>query len=391
MNGDSQIQSSSQDADQVDRTDIAAPALDELQSVRHRYLELMQSCLTGDIYRDVSSAPFGSNTYDAHAREHGMDWPSRAQTMVGVKRLANLRTLTEAVITDGVPGDMIETGVWRGGACILMRAVLYAHNVSDRCVWVADSFEGLPKANELQYPADVGYDFHNFVELSVALDEVQENFKSYGLLDGQVKFLKGWFKDTLPTAPIENLALMRLDGDMYESTMDALVSLYPKLSPRGYVVIDDYHVVPPCKTAVHDYCEAHDIQPEIIEIDGVGVYWQKLPTHERSDPIGPISHAVKSSEEQVARLNQALNNLNQVVFLQLNQSLAERDSQIESLGQAVAERDSQIESLGQAVVECDGQIAEPRSSTNRLFTKLIRTIGVFFRNLRISRRSHGSD
>ena len=66
------------------------------------------------------------------------------------------------------------------------------------------------------------------------LETVKANFEKYGLLDAQVVFLKGWFKDTLPAAPIGKLAVMRLDGDMYESTMDALKSLYPELSPGGY-------------------------------------------------------------------------------------------------------------------------------------------------------------
>lgn len=117
---------------------------DKLMRVRNEYLDLMQAFLTGSIYRDFAQAPFGSNLFDSHRREHGLDWPSTAETMIGVKRLANLRALTESVIADNVPGDLIETGVWRGGACIFMRAILYANSVSDKSVWVADLFEGLP-------------------------------------------------------------------------------------------------------------------------------------------------------------------------------------------------------------------------------------------------------
>jgi len=88
-----------------------------------------------------------------------------------------------------------------------------------------------------------------------------------------VKFIKGWFKDTLSSAPIERLALLRLDGDMYESTWDALVALYDKVSVGGYVVVDDYHVVEGSRRAIHDFLNSKGLRPEISEIDGVGVYW----------------------------------------------------------------------------------------------------------------------
>ena len=81
--------------------------------------------------------------FDAEARENGTDWPSICYSMIGLKRLDNLQACIEKVLQDDVPGDFIETGVWRGGACILMRALLKLHCVSNRIVWLADSFEGL--------------------------------------------------------------------------------------------------------------------------------------------------------------------------------------------------------------------------------------------------------
>jgi macrocin-O-methyltransferase TylF-like protien len=143
-------------------------------------------------------------------------------------------------------------------------------------VWVADSFEGLPKPNESKYPADKSDVFHTYDELKVSIDDVKNNFSKYNLLDGQVKFLKGWFSDTLPKASINKLSVLRLDGDMYESTMDALVNLYPKLSVGGYIIIDDYSWVEACKKAVTDYRRGHSIDEEIVEIDWTAVYWQKL-------------------------------------------------------------------------------------------------------------------
>ncbi len=98
----------------------------------------------------------------------------------------------------------------------------------------------------------------------------------YGLLDNQVQFLAGWFCDTLPKAPIHRLAVMRLDGDMYESTMDALRALYPKLSVGGFVIIDDFGYLESCRAAVMDYRAEFGIAEEIKQIDWGGVYWQRL-------------------------------------------------------------------------------------------------------------------
>jgi hypothetical protein len=195
--------------------------------------------------------------------------------MIGLRRLDNLQTCVEDVLRRGVPGDLIETGVWRGGATILMRAVLKAHGVTDRAVWVADSFEGLPPPDTTKYPQDAGIELHRFRYLAVSLEQVQANFAAYGLLDGQVRFLKGWFCDTLPACPVERLAVLRLDGDLYESTMDALVHLYPKLSVGGYLIVDDYGAVEACRRAVHDYRDRQGIRDEIQAIDGSGVYWRR--------------------------------------------------------------------------------------------------------------------
>ena len=201
-----------------------------------------------------------------------------AHTMIGMKRLANVRTCVEQVLADGIPGDLIETGVWRGGATIFMRAILKAHGIADRVVWVADSFAGLPPPSTACYPHDEGIRLHQFPQLAVPLERVRENFRRYGLLDDQVRFLKGWFRDTLPTAPIGRLAVARLDGDLYESTIQALDALYPKVSPGGFVIVDDYGNVAACRQAVHDFRAGHGIDDAIQRIDWGGVYWRRSPT-----------------------------------------------------------------------------------------------------------------
>lgn len=197
-----------------------------------------------------------------------------AHTMIGRQRLDQLDVCVRSVIDDGIPGDLMECGVWRGGAAILMRGVLMARGIGDRRVWVADSFEGLPKPL-LDQDAGLELGKESYPQLAVSREQVMRNFKRYDLLDGQVHFLEGWFHDTLPCAPIDHLAVLRLDGDLYASTMDCLEALYAKVSPGGYVVIDDYGCLKCCADAVHDFRTANGIDEPMMAIDWTGVVWRK--------------------------------------------------------------------------------------------------------------------
>jgi O-methyltransferase len=208
-------------------------------------------------------------------REFGLDWPADADTMIGLRRLDNVEYCVRDILERGVPGDLIETGVWRGGTTVLMRALLAHSGDRERRVWVADSFQGLPKPDPSAFPADARVDYTSFTQLSVPQQVVSDNFARYGLLDDRVCFLPGWFGDTLSSAPIERLAVLRLDADLYESTIDVLQALYPKLSPGGYCIIDDYGALASCRRAVDDYRRAHGITEELQAIDWTGAYWQR--------------------------------------------------------------------------------------------------------------------
>jgi Macrocin-O-methyltransferase (TylF) len=144
-----------------------------MDTARELYLDLMMRSLTDWLYDD----------FDEPVRAEGIDWPARAHTMVGLKRLANVQECVENVIADGVAGDLIETGAWRGGTTIFMRAILKAHGVTDRTVWVADSFAGLPPPDTVHFPHDRGDTLHQFPQLGVTLERVRDNFRRYGLLD----------------------------------------------------------------------------------------------------------------------------------------------------------------------------------------------------------------
>ncbi len=260
--------------------------MDRFDEAHDLYLDLMKRCLINWIYgskeltsiarigrlRIMREAPMNP---DMRARGKDVRRSSIAHTLIGLKRLDNIKSCVKDIIVNKVPGDLIETGVWRGGAAIFMRAALKAYGAKDRIVWLADSFEGFPEPEARQYPQDKKITFPCADELAVSLEEVKNNIAAYGLLDDQVRFLKGFFKDTLPQAPIEKLALIRLDGDLYESTIQALESLYPKLSAGGYVIIDDFNTYTVCRQAVFDYRSAHAIEDPIIEIDEDAVYWKR--------------------------------------------------------------------------------------------------------------------
>jgi O-methyltransferase len=217
-----------------------------------------------------------AHPFDEEKRNLGLDWPAAAETMIGMQRLTSLQHCVETVLAEDVPGDLVECGVWRGGACILMRAVLAVYGDEQRCVWLADSFAGVPPPDTENFLADENLRLDLSADvLAVSETTVKANFKRYGLLDDRVRFLAGWFKDTLPAAPIDRIALLRLDGDLYESTIQALEALYPRLSNGAFCIIDDYHAISACRLAVTDYRGRHSISCEITEIDGSGVFWRK--------------------------------------------------------------------------------------------------------------------
>ncbi len=245
------------------------------------YLQLLKRALTDTLYGeapdhedpDVARFIGGFLRHYIHGRAH---------TMLPMARLDNIQDCVTRALDDGVPGDLMETGSWRGGATIFMRGILKVRGVTDRRVWVADSFQGLPEPDAEKYPLEAtAHKSKTMVEqyrhFAVSLDEVRRNFETYGLLDDQVEFLEGWFEDTLPEAPVEKLAVLRLDGDYYESTRTALVNLYPKLSPGGFVIVDDYgeDQWTYCRRAVDEFRAESGIEDELQQVDSKCFFWRR--------------------------------------------------------------------------------------------------------------------
>jgi hypothetical protein len=245
------------------------------------YLDLLKRSLTNTIFAAEPDAAEGSTPrYVEAAIRHYQQGP--AVSMLPLARMDNLEAAIVDVVARGVPGDLVETGVWRGGATIFMRAVLKVLEVEDRVVWAADSFEGLPEPDADKFPLEhkafnsaAMKKYYN--HLLASLEDVQNNFRAYGMLDDRIRFIKGWFKDTLPAAPIERIAVLRLDGDYYESTRDSLENLYEKVSVGGYVIIDDYgeDSWTYCRRAVDDFRRERQIADPLMPVDKPCSYWIK--------------------------------------------------------------------------------------------------------------------
>ena len=180
----------------------AVGAAADADALRAAYLDLLKLALcdlAGAGTTSVGAMPGkGVVSYELQGRDRrlrsaGIDWPLHGLTMVGLARLADLQSCVETVVRDRVPGDLIEAGVWRGGASILMRAVLDALGSTDRIVVVADSFEGFPDIDAAESDGvDYSYEF-----LVAALDDVRDNFARFGYERG-VDFVPGFFEETLP-------------------------------------------------------------------------------------------------------------------------------------------------------------------------------------------------
>lgn len=262
-------------------SEVCTERVERNMSALDLYLDLLKSTLTATVFDkepnpdDESYAEFLAGFIDHYIE-------GRAVSMLPRVRMDNIRFCTESVIRNNVPGDLIETGVWRGGAAIFMRGILKAYQVSNRRVWVADSFEGLPAPDPGRFPVEAAAHSgtvmtDSYRHFRASLEEVQGNFARFGLLDEQVVFLKGWFRETLPSAPIEQLAVLRLDGDYYESTMDSLVNLYDKVPVGGYIIVDDYgeESWTYCKQAVEEFRRQRGIEDAIIRVDSHCHYWQR--------------------------------------------------------------------------------------------------------------------
>ena len=233
------------------------------------YTELLKSALINHLYTGVEKFP-GANLDPVSPSLIGWD---------GYRRMTMMERLIDYVLARDVPGDMVEAGVWMGGMTIFFAGLLRAKGAYERAVWNLDSFEGIPARADMElekYPEDSNWAEAWEGKLNCSLEQVKINFEQFGLLDGNVKFVKGLFRDILPKCPVETIAVLRVDADLYLSTIQALEFLYPKLSPGGYVVFDDWKFEP-VRRAISHFREKHGIGAimEFGETFDPIPYWQK--------------------------------------------------------------------------------------------------------------------
>jgi len=199
-----------------------------------------------------------------------------SHSMIGMSSLDNLERCAEIVFSENIVGDFLEAGVCQGGAAIFMRALQVAYSQQQRNLWAADSFQGLPKPKS-KPDQESGLDFSEtvFPAISFCLEGVRDNFLRYNLLDEGVIFVPGWFSETLHKAPIEKLAILRVDADLYSSTREVLENLYPKVTPGGFVIVDDYGALSVCRQAVDEYRATCGIRAPLIFVNKNCIYWRK--------------------------------------------------------------------------------------------------------------------
>jgi Macrocin-O-methyltransferase (TylF) len=252
------------------------PGIAELRAAYLDLLKLSLCDLAGSGTTSVGRTPDGQvmarelEGDQLKLRSAGMDWPLHGLTMVGLARLDDLQACVESVVENGVEGDLIEAGAWRGGASILMRATLDSLG-EERAVWVADSFQGFP-AVEPEHRRDDELDVFDF--LAVAEEEVRGHFARFGTERG-VRFVPGFFEDTMRDLARERWSVVRLDGDSYDATWLTLQSLYPGLSVGGHLIVDDYGALDECRQAVEEFREGNGIDEPLEQIDWTCVRWRK--------------------------------------------------------------------------------------------------------------------
>jgi len=254
------------------------PAADNMKEA---YLSLLLMALTGSLTDEAGACDVFSKggcsvvrSFDPVERMKGNDWPPWGQTMVGHLRLLNVRTAIEDTVKNNVPGDFVELGTWRGGTCIFAKAIFNVMGETSRKVHLFDAFEKIQSYDTTQ---------GNFVDfLAATQDSVSHNFQKFGVLDDNVEFHKGLFKNTVPAFVAANpnlqLSVLRIDGNFYDSYQDALYYLFPLVPVGGYVIFDDVFVNNGDEAIMQcwlDFKKDNSVPEELTRIDDVSAYFKK--------------------------------------------------------------------------------------------------------------------
>lgn len=251
-----------------------APDLEELlkaRSNRQVINHLFSNKVSGDSVHLKGIDELGNSAIQPHLR----NYVEYAHTLLGHERLTHLEACLTQIVAEGIKGDVLQAGCWRGGSAVFLRGVLDVLGESKRRLWVADSFSGLPAST---CGPDIGHEMDASVYpvLSVSLDEVKEVFNKYDLLTDGVEFLPGWFSESLRHLPAKRIALLHIDADLYESTLDVLNMCYTNVVNGGFIVIDDYGILPPCREAVDEFLSSQNTEIVPIRVGDHAAYWRRV-------------------------------------------------------------------------------------------------------------------
>ena len=197
-------------------------------------------------------------------------------TMTSRERVATLVRAVDYVVAQAIPGDFVECGVAAGGSSMAMALALLAHGVNDRGLWLYDTFEGMPEPGEHvlgRYGANAIQTYRKrqvggkSTWINISLETVQENMARTGYPAARVTYVKGKVESTLAERPPERVSMLRCDTDWYESTKAELEVLWPRLSPGGIVLFDDYYRWQGSRKAADDYFKANGIRIFLARID----------------------------------------------------------------------------------------------------------------------------
>jgi len=199
----------------------------------------------------------------------------RPYTLTSCERMVSLTRAVAYLVDHNIPGDLVECGVWKGGSVMLMARTLLRHNDGRRDIHLFDTFEGMtePTSHDVSYDGEVAsatYARVNERLIAVGLEDVKRNVLGVGYDPARIHFVKGRVEETIPRYAPPRIALLRLDTDWYESTKHELVHLFPRVSPGGVVIIDDYGHWSGAQRAVDEYIRDHRIPILLTRIDYTG-------------------------------------------------------------------------------------------------------------------------
>jgi O-methyltransferase len=203
-------------------------------------------------------------------KSHFADTLIRRNSMVGPARIQNLARLAQRIEDERIPGDVVECGVYKGGtAAILARSA--TRSPLARTVWLFDTFEGMPPATAADGPEAASW----VGNLSSSPRRVKKLLRRTGADLARVRIVPGLFQDTFPLLHIQQIALLNIDADWYESVKLCLETFYNAVMPRGFISIDDYGAWPGCRRAVDEFFQSHALSYPLQPVDDTAHWFQK--------------------------------------------------------------------------------------------------------------------